>query len=162
MTRRREAGEPSSPEAARREALRLLGRREYTATELRRRLADRGFVSAHIDDVLSRLQDEGLQDDRRVAAGHVRVATEVKGRGPLRIRRELEARGIPAAMAADATAGASEGDVSVVLARLLARKRLVRPIPPADRRRLFQQLVRRGFPASSVAAALRLPPPEDD
>jgi regulatory protein len=162
MTRRREPGAPASPEAVRREAIRLLGRRDYTARELTRRLTDRGFLPADIEAALTRLRDEGLQDDRRAAASHARVAAEVKGRGPLRIRRELEARGVAPDVAASLTAASGAGDLEAALTRLLARRRLSRPVPPADRQRLFLQLVRRGFPASAVAAALRLPPPEED
>ena len=42
---------------------------------------------------------DGTLDDRRAGAAHVRTASRVKGRGRLRIRRELEARGIDRTLA---------------------------------------------------------------
>jgi regulatory protein len=142
-------------------ALRLLGRRDYTADELTRKLLDRGFTEDNIAPALAGLTAEGLLNDRRAALAHVRTATRVKGRGPLRIRLELQARGVPAEIITEATRDVTDDDVRATLDRVLARKHLVHPVSLDQRRRLFQQLLRRGFPAPLISAALRFRPDDD-
>ena len=80
--------------SARTAALRLLSRRDYTTHELRAKLVDRDYSEAEVAECVDGLQGQGLLDDRRAAAAHVRTASRVKNRGRLRIQRELEARGL--------------------------------------------------------------------
>jgi regulatory protein len=136
-------------------ALRLLGRREYTAEELRTRLLDRGYAEAGVALVLSELAADRSLDDRRVAAAHVRTASALKGRGRHRIQRELEARGIARDVIRDVLDAVPAGDEAALVERFLTRKRLPARLGPAERRRLFQQLLRRGFPTEAIVAALK-------
>jgi regulatory protein len=147
--------EPRPRGSARLVALRLLGRRDYTREELRRRLADRGFPADEIDATLDRLREEGSQDDARATRAFVRTATSIKGRGPLRIRQELKARGVSAETISAATADFTPDQIRTAIDVILTRKRVTRPVPPDQFQRLFQHLVRRGFPADAVLAALR-------
>jgi len=140
---------------ARATALRLLTRRDYTAKELRTKLLDRGMPEAEVASVLAELAEEGAVNDRRVAESFVRVASTVKGRGRLRISRELEQRGIDRAIVREALAALPVEDESASLRKLLARKRLPARLSPAEHRRVFAQLVRRGFSADLIAKALR-------
>jgi regulatory protein len=135
-------------------ALRLLSRRDHTSAELRRKLLDRGYADERAEHTVRQLTEERLLDDRRVAASHVRTASGVKGRGRLRIARELEARGVDPAIARDALAGLDADDDAAALERVLSRKRLPAHLSMADRRRIFQQLLRRGFSAELIARAL--------
>jgi regulatory protein len=142
-------------DSARVVALRLLGRRDYTAAELRQRLTDRGFAPDLVEATLADLREQGLQDDTRAAHAHVRTASRVKGRGPYRIRHELQARGVPADAIDASTASLTPEDVRETLERLLARKHLTLPLPDDERRRLFQRLLRRGFSAEAIAEVLK-------
>jgi regulatory protein len=142
-------------DSARVVALRLLGRRDYTAAELRRRLIDRGFAPDLVDATIADLREQGLQNDTRAALAHVRTASRVKGRGPHRIKYELQARGVPADAIEASTASLTPEDVRETLERLLARKRITLPLPPDERHRLFQRLLRRGFPADAILAVLK-------
>lgn len=135
-------------------ALGLLGRRDYTTTELRAKLADRGYPIEDITKALQDLTAEGLLDDRRVAEAHVRTASRVKGRGRLRIRRELEARGVDRALVNELLANLPAEDEGAAIERVLSRKRWPARPTIADRRRMFQHLLRRGFPADAIAKAL--------
>jgi regulatory protein len=164
MRRRRAPSDPpadSSSAAIRAAALRLLGRRDYTRTELRSKLTTRGYPGDVVEDVLARLVEERLVDDGRAAAAHVRTASHVKGRGRQRIARELTARGIDESLAADALAQISPEDERAVLRRILERTPLPPHPTPADRRRVFQRLVRRGFSIDLVAKVLRYGTDED-
>lgn len=147
---------------ARLAALRLLGRRDYTVAEVRDRLKKKEFPPEDIDETVRRLVDEGLLNDQRVAAAHVRTSSALKGRGRLRIRRELEARGIDRALAHDALAALPEEDETASVRRFIERKRLPQRLTTAEYRRVFGQLLRRGFSGDIVAKALRTRSSEDD
>jgi regulatory protein len=75
--------------------LRALARREYGAEELRRRLAAAGFEAGEVDRTIRDLVGRGLVSDRRFAEALARNRRE-RGYGPLRVRRELRARGVDA------------------------------------------------------------------
>ena len=140
---------------ARATALRLLTRRDYTAKELRTKLLERDVPVAEVTSVLTDLTDAGVVNDRRVAESFVRVASTVKGRGRLRISRELEQRGIDRAIIRDALAALPVDDETASIRRFLDRKHLPARLNPAEHRRVFGQLVRRGFSADLIAKALR-------
>lgn len=159
MPRRRSAqSQAPEPGTARLAALRLLGRRDYTSAEITTRLLDRGHHAAEAESAVAALISDGAIDDRRTAFAHVRTAARIKGRGTHRIRRELEARGVDAAVIADALGQLSPDDDRAAIARILARRRTATPPAPEDRRRLFQQLMRRGFSADVIAKALAFDP----
>src|SRR3569832_609446 len=76
------------------DGLHQLGRRELTVKQLRQRLLDREHSAEDVERALSLLLENRALDDARVAAAYVRTALKVKGRGRLRIRRELQEIGI--------------------------------------------------------------------
>jgi regulatory protein len=135
--------------------LRLLGRRELSSAQLRERLARRGFAAAEIEAALGRLGREGALDDRRAARAYAVTAARVKGRGRLRILRELHQMGIDPALAREAVDAAfAEVDEARLLERALD-KRLGRGVPSdADYRRAARALARLGFAPEAIAAAL--------
>jgi len=153
------AGPPSGP--PRLAALRLLGRRDFSAAELITRLVDRGYPADEVRAAVDQLTADGAVDDRRTAFAHVRTAARIKSRGRERIRRELEARGIAAADIRDALAQVTTDDDLEAIQRLLVRRRVPRPVPRDMRRRLFQQLLRRGFPPALVARVLDFDPTDE-
>ncbi len=152
--RGRPGGSPPTG-TARAAALRLLGRREYTLAELRTRLLARGFTPDETTRALDSLVGDGLADDRRAAAAHIRTGSRIKGRGRHRLRRELDARGIDPDLSAALIAGIDEDDELAAAAAVLSRKRPAGRLTMADRKRLFQQLLRRGFPADIIARVMK-------
>lgn len=141
--------------SARSLALRLLGRRDYTAAELRQKLVDRETPPDEADAVIAQLQADGLVDDRRAAAAHVRTAANLKLRGRGRIARELAARGVDAEVAGEALASIAPDAEAEAIAKILSRKRLPARLSQPERRRVFQHLLRRGFSADAISRALR-------
>ena len=120
MPRRTSAGDAGPPSAPPRlAALRLLARRYYTAEEIRTRLVRRGYPADDVRTAVEALETDGTIDDRRTAFAHVRTAARVKGRGTLRIGRELETRGIEAAVVREALAQLSPDDDLAAVRRLL-------------------------------------------
>jgi regulatory protein len=88
---------PDSPDESRvtprNKALDLLSRREHSRLELRTKLAAREYSSAEIEPTLDVLVADGLLSDERFAEAYFTARKRV-GRGPVRIRLELEQRGV--------------------------------------------------------------------
>ena len=78
----------------------MRGRRELSVAECRTRLADREYTPAEIDEAIVRLLDAGALNDQRVARAYARTSVNLKGRGRLRVQRELQAKGIDKEVAA--------------------------------------------------------------
>ena len=91
----------------RKKAMDLLARREHAVAELRRKLqshVDGRGKAQHldadaIDDVLAKLQNEGLVSDERFTEAFVRHRNN-NGYGPQRIQAELRERGVSEKIAA--------------------------------------------------------------
>ncbi|MDH5485164.1 MAG: recombination regulator RecX [Gammaproteobacteria bacterium] len=78
-------------------AVGLLARREHSVLELERKLKQRYFDDAEIDQVLQKLQQKNLQSDERFTEAYVNMRRN-RGYGPLRITNELRDRGIDTAL----------------------------------------------------------------
>jgi regulatory protein len=104
------------------DALHLLGRRELSEKELRDRLLDREHAREDVDRAIDLLIENKALDDGRVAAAYVRTAIKVKGRGRLRIQRELHERGIPKDVAAGDRRAFGEVDERALITKALQKK----------------------------------------
>jgi regulatory protein len=140
------------------EALHLLSRRALTVVECRDRLIARRHDPEKIDAAIAHLLETGALDDRKLALAYARTAVEVKGRGRLRVIRELQARGVANDVAAEAVGEVfGEKDERSLVARAL-RKKLrgrARPADAAEQARLYQYLMRQGFTPAAITDALR-------
>lgn len=73
--------------------LRLLARREHSRRELLDKLALRGFQRDEVEPVIEALAAQNWQNDERYAECYIRQRI-ASGYGPIRIRYELQQRGI--------------------------------------------------------------------
>jgi regulatory protein len=140
------------------DGLRLLARRELSVASLRARLLDREHPSDEIDAAIAHLLETRALDDDRVARAYARTAASVKGRGRLRVMRELSAMGIAKDTAAQALADVfGDLDERTLIERALQKKLRGRPriTSPAERARLYQYLMRQGFSPAAIMHALR-------
>jgi regulatory protein len=140
------------------DGLRLLGRRELSVADLRARLLDRDHPAGEVDAAIAHLLETRALDDDRVARAYARTAASVKGRGRLRVMRELHAMGIATEVVAAALADVfGELDERALIARALQKKLRGRPriASPAEHARLYQYLMRQGFSPAATIAALR-------
>lgn len=130
--------------ALREAAVRLLARREHARRELADKLTRRGWPRDRVETVLDQLSAEGLQSDARFAESFTRQRA---GRcyGPLRIRSELENRGIDRQLIAR-TLGDIDADWPAI-AHQWYRKHYRGRAPDsfAEKARRMQTLARRGF-----------------
>ena len=140
-------------EAAFRTALRYLERRPFAARDLARRLVLKGHPPPAAEAARGRAEQLGLLDDARFSL-HFAQTRAARGRGPLRLRRDLAVLGVERSTIDQALAEAFGPDGGEApQAEVVARKRLaqLKSLPrPVQRRRLLEFLARRGFAGSAV------------
>jgi regulatory protein len=147
---------PASDEDPYARGLALVAGRELSRQQVRERLLRTGFDRAAVDRAIDRLVADGAIDDRRFAAEYVRIAARRKGRGPLRIARELAQKGVPDDMARQALDAAfSQGDAEAALEKAIARHARAPLDDQRHLRRAYAALLRLGFSASAIRAALK-------
>ena len=141
------------------DALKLLGRRELSAADLRSRLIDREHPPEEVDAAIEKLKEIRAVDDERVARAYARTASKVKGRGRLRVTRELQAMGIARDVIAAAVSEVfADTDERALIDRAMQKKLrggARKPVTMQERARLYQFLMRQGFTPAAVSAALR-------
>jgi regulatory protein len=152
--RRRSTESVPNASTLRTAALTLLSRRDYTSSELADRLTDKGYEPAAVAGAVADLTSRGLLDDRRTAAAHVRRAAAIKGRGRVRISRELTARGLSRDIIDEAVSAVAREDELVAIRKILARKRWPANPSHLERQRMYRHLLGRGFPADLIGRAL--------
>ena len=142
-------------------AIRLLGAREHSSTELRNKLGDSGFESDVIEDTLEQLVRSGYQSDERFANLYAEQLLR-KSYGPLAISAKLSARGIDSSQSRDAIQaviaehGADWSDIAVDA--LLSRFSLTQ-LSVSDQvlmGKCARFLNRRGFSSTDSIKAIRL------
>jgi len=124
--------------------------------ELTRALVARGFVPGAAEEAVERLEHEGWLDDQAAARSAVRSRGARYGRA--RVTRELKARGFsPETVAAALAAEGGDQREAETLSRAFARlwKSRANLAPPLRRRRVFDALTRRGFPAEKISEMIR-------
>jgi regulatory protein len=136
----------------------MLARREHSVAEIRSRLLDREHSAEEIEAAVERLLETRALDDNRVARAYARTALTVKGRGRLRVQRELQFMGIAREIAGEAIAEVF-GDLDerslidkAIQKKLRGGKKLV---TMQERARLYQFLMRQGFTPAAVSTAMR-------
>jgi regulatory protein len=140
-------------EATYRTALRAVERRSFARADLGRRLRRKGHAPEAVELALERLVERGFLDDAAFAANYVETRA-VRGRGPLRLARDLGAMGVDRSIIDRALlAHAGSADVAGDAPRALAAKRAAQlgDLPRhVRRRRVLAYLARRGFTGREV------------
>ena len=139
-------------EAARERALRLLGYRERSAHELACRLADDGYREDVVADVVARLEDVLLLDDRRFAESLVRGAVGGRDMGRERILRTLGDAGVDPAIIAEVVDEHAPAEAELSRATELAQRMALRT---CDRRKIAHRLIRKGYALDVAFSAAR-------
>ncbi len=145
-------------------ALRLLERTRRTRADLARRLRDKGYAAATIEETLGRLAEVGLVDDVEYARAWLAGRRLRRPAGSRRLEQELRAKGVDledVAKAQDVLAG-QQGEVDELAGarKVIAQaERRYRGLEPrARRQRLYALLARRGFSGDVIESALRALP----
>lgn len=140
---------------ARESALRLLGYRDRTESEIRKRLVGNDFPEDIVDVVVDQLSRAGLLDDGKFSRDWVKSRTLSKPMGRTRLAWELRAKGVdePKVEAAlEALDENAEYEMALSLARRKTEKADVSD--PSVRNRIASFLRRRGFGWDAISRAL--------
>ena len=132
-------------------ALRLLGTREHSRAELERKLAPHEEEPGQLARILDDLQAKGFIDERRVVDSVLhRRAPRL---GTTRVKQELQAKGLPAPLIAQAVAALRNTEVQ--RAREVWQRRFgVLPADARERARQARFLLARGFGGDVVQRVL--------
>jgi regulatory protein len=135
-------------------ALKALGYKERTESELRRWLAEREVGEAEIEEVIALLAEAGAIDDASFARRYADDKRLLAGWGPDRIAKTLEKRGvdrehIEAALGGDDEFAQLERATALLLGRGLSCA------TERERDRALGLLVRRGYPLELAYEAVR-------
>ena len=135
-------------------ALRLLGRREHSRLELWQKLYRKAADDDQLSRVLDQLESAGWLDDLRFAEVYARQRREV-GYGPIRIRAELEQRGVT--QVPETLSGVSEAEWQDAAAR--QRRRFGDDGENLSWKEMARQsrfLAQRGFSRRQIEAAMAM------
>lgn len=139
-------------------ALRLLGFRARTVSELRHKLQQKGESAADVEEILERLCEQKLLDDVDFARQYARSKLAGAGASRRRITQELARKGVTREIAEGALDDLVEDglDPSASIHRIAAKK--WRSLHGLDdftrRRRLYAFLARRGFNPDEIRSAM--------
>ena len=139
----------------------LLGRREHSAAELKRKLRDKGFAEDAIDEVLADLQTRDWQSDQRFAESIVRQRIE-NAYGPLKIYADMQQKGIDRAFAEQILAEQNVDWKALAVSRYQRRFGTDEPADDKEQARRQRHLASRGFYPGDVFAACKIAVQDDD
>ena len=135
-------------------ALKALGYKERTESELRGWLAERGVEEAEIAEVIAVLAEAGAIDDANFARRYAADKRLLAGWGPDRIVKALEGRGVGREHIEAALVGDDESSQLERATSLLA-DRGISCGSERERERALGLLVRRGYPLELAYEAVR-------
>ncbi len=154
----RESGDDDAPTLADAEAaaVRLLARRAHAEGELRRKLAQRDFDDALIDQACERMHEYGYLDDEQFAADQAAILRR-KGWGPRQIAHKLGQRGVDSTIVDDTIAalGGRQDWIEACRQRLESKFRCpADELDDAATQKAFRHLKYRGFHDSTIRCVL--------
>ena len=152
-------GRTTQPAGPRTLALRWLARRPLAQVEMRKRLAGKGFGVVEIERTIAELIDERLLDDAALALDFIVLRSARLRLGKRRLLCELERRGVDGGVAERAYNQAVESGAidpeSALRDAVAARLKRERDLGPGALRRVYNALLRAGFPAAGLYAEVK-------
>jgi regulatory protein len=135
-------------------AVALLAKRDYSSAELKKKLAQRGYVEHAFEVVVEDMASNNQVNDERFGRNQVAFRAR-RGHGPARIRNELQRSGLSRSAIDDAVKGDEAPDFAA-LARSVRARKFGAEIPKdrKERARQARFLQYRGFSTDHIRAAL--------
>lgn len=155
----REVREEILPLRAKKRAMNLLQKREYTEAVLREKLRDGEYPEACIDEALAYVESYGYVDDLRYARDFIVYNLERKSR--IRIEQDLMRKGISrdtvhAVFEELEEEGTRQDEVSMIRNLLEKKNYDAKTADGQEKQRMYAFLYRRGFQADAINKALLL------
>ena len=151
--RRRPDQAPLDNAAARDTGLRLLGRREHSARELKSKLRARGVEGDVAAEIVDGLSESGWQSDARYAEMLVRSRV-AQGHGPQRIEAEMRVAGV-SSDEIRAAIDAAEVDWDEVIQRVWQRHFRQPAADASERQKQYRYLMGKGFDGATISRLLK-------
>jgi len=126
-------------------AMKLLAKRDHSTVELRDKLLAKFGESP--DRVIRQLTEKRFLDDRRFAQAYVAGRTK---RGKLRLKDELEARGVASDVVSETLDGGQWPSLHEALTARMVGWKLRAPLHRRDAARLFRALARLGYEEDAI------------
>lgn len=160
---KKEEQERLTPEEARRRvfarAIKLLSVKPRSVAELRERLLERRWATnADVEAAIERLTEYGYLDDERFAFGYASLRVRQKALGRNRLARDLQFKKVDQAVADEALDQVfSETPEEELIDRAIEKRVRTRGKPEnaAEAKKLFDHLLRLGFPFELVSQKVR-------
>jgi regulatory protein len=143
-------------------AVSLLARRDYSSAELKKKLAQRGYLELAYEVVVDDMVSMNKVNDERYGQNVVAYRAR-RGHGPARIRGELKKSGLGREAIDEAVKGEDSPDFLALARTVRARK--FGPDVPKDRKERARQarfLQYRGFSTDHIRAVLEGDLPDDE
>jgi regulatory protein len=135
--------------SAKQAAVKLLTRREHSASEIQHKLQQRDFDPREIAEALVALQRDGWQSDERYAEAYTR-SRRLRGYGPIRIAMELKERGVDESLAATCIAEQDEHWLETLRAEYRKKYRGAPYRDYAEKAKRMRYLQYRGFSLDAI------------
>ena len=142
-------------------ALRALGQRAHSESELRQKLLRRAEKTPEVESTLAKLREYGLTDDRKFSETFAAARLENQGFGSFRVLRELRAKRVAPAAAAEAIAktygATSESELIDAFLRRKYRNQNLQELLQEQKNvaSVYRRLRNAGFSNSASIAALK-------
>ncbi len=154
---------PLTPEEERartfQRAVKLLAAKSRSIAELRERLLEsKRSTPVAVEEVIARLCEYGYLDDERFAIGYASLKVRQRPIGRARLERDLSFKQVPGEIAEQALDQlfAETSEVELIDRAIDKRLRLRgRPKDRAEAKKLFDHLLRQGFPFELVSEKVR-------
>lgn len=132
-------------------AFRLVARKSYSVSMMKRKLRERGYGEDGILRAVSLLQDMGYLNDEDYARRLIHDSIHLKKKGKRLVLQELNAKGISKELAEKLW---EEQEIPEELLSQLIEKKLTDPSDPKCVKRTFDYCIRRGYSYSQVTEAM--------
>ncbi len=155
----REIREEILPLRAKKRAMNLLQKREYTAAALREKLRDGDYPEMCIEEALAYVQSYGYVDDLRYARDFIVYNLDRKSR--MRIEQDLMRKGIRKDMIRSLfeeleEEGTKQNEMAMIQRLLEKKKYDAKMADGQEKQRMYAFLYRKGFHAEAINKALLL------
>ena len=131
---------------ARESAVRLIGYRDRSVSEIRKRLIGNEFPEDIVDEVVDQLSRAGLVDDRKFSRDWVKSRTAGKPMGRARLASELRSKGVEAPVVEEALKELGENaEYELAFSLAAGKMNKANREDPSLKNRLSSFLRRRGF-----------------
>lgn len=138
-------------------AIRMLTRRDHSATELARKLKQRQFEKDRIQTTLAKCRRLHYLDDEKFAANYI-LQLQRRGYGPRRIRQKLVEKGLERQLITRALEASGIEKKEFAICQAVLEKKLKTLIPgpnqKAIKERLYRFLSARGFSPAVIRETL--------